>query len=709
MTGFIDVFGGDTLPPSEYGFRQLNFTVDTTLVWPYNADPSYPALPKILDFTCSAGVSVTLPDSTQVSTGEDFLLRNLGANTLTVKDASGVQLTQVAPGVAQYLYLKDNSTVAGSYGVIVFGSGSSMVSASALVGYGVKAIGSSLNQSHPVVTFASGSVLDSSHRASLVVSTGGASTFPLASAPTLGDDFFLLFRNGGTGTATLDPYGSELIDGQSSLQVQPGESLMLVCTGSQWYSVGYGRSVLYQFTQLTKDVSAGGTITLTAAEASNKLITFIGNPAGPVSVVVPGVVAVYYTYSSVSTNQPITLKTAGGSGVSISQGARIIALCDGTNVLSAQSAVANAAVSLSDGSATIPSLFFSSQTNTGIYKYSSQGIGFSVNGSLVGYFDASGFAVSTIGPNGTQRHVIPAVPSDTLALLAATQTLTNKTLSGSSNTFSNLPNSALTNSSFTLNGTTVNLGETKTITAASPYALSFGSGLTAGSSYTGSAAVSVSIDTSVVATLTGAQVLTNKTLNLASNTLTGTMTQFNTALTDGDFVFSTGATGSALIPSGTTAQRDVSPVNGYMRYNSTLGDMEGYLSGAWDTILRAGKVGVTVQGFDAATVKSNQPQTFSASQRGTLTTANTASYDLNLTNNFITTLAATQTLAFSNLVSGQSGNIIFINGSNYVVAKNSYVKCSSSDLSLLSTTGTYWVSYLCDGTNVYLSVRGPLS
>lgn len=37
------------------------------------------------------------------------------------------------------------------------------------------------------------------------------------------------------------------------------------------------------------------------------------------------------------------------------------------------------------------------------------------------------------------------------------------------------------------------------------------------------------------ATLTGSETLTNKTINLSSNTLTGTIAQFNTALSDGDF------------------------------------------------------------------------------------------------------------------------------------------------------------------------------
>jgi hypothetical protein len=46
---------------------------------------------------------------------------------------------------------------------------------------------------------------------------------------------------------------------------------------------------------------------------------------------------------------------------------------------------------------------------------------------------------------------------------------------------------------------------------------------------------SIAIDTTVTADLTTAQTLTNKTVNLASNTLTGTISQFNTALSDADF------------------------------------------------------------------------------------------------------------------------------------------------------------------------------
>jgi len=360
---YTNVFGNTTLPPAEYGYVALTLTGNLTVVWPYNTDTTTDALAKIVNISCASGNALTLPDATLVSTGEDFLLRNVGANTLTVKSSSGATITTILAGAASYFYLTDNSTSAGVFGVIAFGVGTSTVDAGSLVGAGIKAVGATLNQSHPVVSSNIGITLDSTHRAKTVVFTGGADTIDLTSAITLGDDYFVLVRNNGTGTLTVDPASSELIDGQSNLLVQPSESLILVTDGTEWFSIGQGRSVLYQFTQLVKDVSAAGTFTLTASEASNKLLTFTGNPAGAVTIIVPAVVTVYYIYSNISTNQSVTVKTLAGTGTAVTQGTRVIAICDGTNVLSAQSATPNANVSLEDGSAASPSLFFATSTD----------------------------------------------------------------------------------------------------------------------------------------------------------------------------------------------------------------------------------------------------------------------------------------------------------------------------------------------------------
>ena len=109
-----------------------------------------------------------------------------------------------------------------------------------------------------------------------------------------------------------------------------------------------------------------------------------------------------------------------------------------------------------------------------------------------------------------------------------------------------IPNAGLTNSSITVNGSSISLGGSGTVTATASNALTIGTGLT-GTSYNGSSAVTIAID-STVATLTGTQTLTNKTISGSSNTLTnianGSLT--NSSVTVGSTSVSLGATASAL-------------------------------------------------------------------------------------------------------------------------------------------------------------------
>jgi hypothetical protein len=88
-----------------------------------------------------------------------------------------------------------------------------------------------------------------------------------------------------------------------------------------------------------------------------------------------------------------------------------------------------------------------------------------------------------------------------------------------------IPNTGLTNSSITINGTSISLGGSGTVTAVNPNALTIGTGLS-GTSYNGSSAVTVAIDSTVV-TLSGSQTLTNKTLTspiIGTIVNTGTLT-----------------------------------------------------------------------------------------------------------------------------------------------------------------------------------------
>lgn len=106
----------------------------------------------------------------------------------------------------------------------------------------------------------------------------------------------------------------------------------------------------------------------------------------------------------------------------------------------------------------------------------------------------------------------------------------------------------------------------------------------------------------------------------------------------------------------------------------------------------------------------DSPQTYAASKRGMVTTNNTLSFDMNVTNNLICTPTAGGTLAFTNITAGQSGNIIFVNNAAYAIAKSSYIKAGSNFLGTISQTGTYFITYYSpDGTNVYITTSGALS
>ena len=75
---------------------------------------------------------------------------------------------------------------------------------------------------------------------------------------------------------------------------------------------------------------------------------------------------------------------------------------------------------------------------------------------------------------------------------ATIDTLTNKSISGSTNTLSNIGNSALTNSSLTVNGTSISLGGSGTISASTTSTLTIGTGLS-GTSFNGSSPVTIAI------------------------------------------------------------------------------------------------------------------------------------------------------------------------------------------------------------------------
>ena len=70
-------------------------------------------------------------------------------------------------------------------------------------------------------------------------------------------------------------------------------------------------------------------------------------------------------------------------------------------------------------------------------------------------------------------------------------------------------------------------------------------------------------------------------------------------------VAKTSATGSAVIPTGTTGQQDVTPSAGYLRFNTTDTSFEGYDGSAWGAIGGGGGATSDFMYQNAATLAEN--------------------------------------------------------------------------------------------------------
>lgn len=83
----------------------------------------------------------------------------------------------------------------------------------------------------------SNTALATSDNGNLIDITSGTFTQTFTAAATLTSGWYCYIRNSGTGDITLDPNGSETIDGLTSFVMYPGESRLVVCDGTAFYSI----------------------------------------------------------------------------------------------------------------------------------------------------------------------------------------------------------------------------------------------------------------------------------------------------------------------------------------------------------------------------------------------------------------------------------------------------------------------------------------
>jgi hypothetical protein len=241
-------------------------------------------------------------------------------------------------------------------------------------------------------------------------------------------------------------------------------SLRLVQPATGEYSGTWGTQVNNGLTALV-DTSIAGTasITMTAAnytltsnngatdEARSMFLVLGGTPGASYQVICPAVSKLYFVTNSTGFAQ--TVKTSGGTGISVPNGARMTLRCDGTNVLEAENYFASmtlgAALPVASGGTGAVTLtgvlkgngtsaFTASNVNlasevTGTLPVANGGTGvasLTANNLLAGngtgavQFIAPGTAGNVLTSNGTSWTSIASVTSSTdfaLALLGNTR------------------------------------------------------------------------------------------------------------------------------------------------------------------------------------------------------------------------------------------------------------------------------------------------
>jgi hypothetical protein len=400
---FNSPFTGNVVQPTDVSYQRIILTADLQLTWPINGSTADDAAARVMEVsTTSAANELWMPPANQASVGQDALIRNVGAVAVTVKNYSGANtIVTVAPGEAQYIYITTNATTAGTWGIIAFGIGSSGADAATLAGYGLLAIGQTLNQSQPVTNFSSNYTAVFADLANAYVWTGGAGTLTLSSAATLGNSWFMLVRNAGTGALTVTGTGGNLINGSASLVFQPSDSAIIVCSGTTFYTVGLGKNTQFAFTQLTKAVTTG-TYTLTAAEASNVVQKYTGTLTGNVTIIVPPTVQVYYIQNATVGGAgafTVTLTTnSGGSTATIASNQQATLICDSVNLVNANTVLAgSSSIGLVNGTVSSPALYFGSEPTTGIYRAASGEFNTAILGVLRSTLSATGLAIVGTG------------------------------------------------------------------------------------------------------------------------------------------------------------------------------------------------------------------------------------------------------------------------------------------------------------------------
>lgn len=121
------------------------------------------------------------------------------------------------------------------------------------------------------------SILVSADQGHLIKITSGTFTQTVTAAATLGNGWYVMYQNTGTGYVTIDPNGAETINGASTLMIQPDTTYFIISDGTNLLAVlidsnpGY----LHVIDQKASGVTGGALVA--GAFAIRELNTLVGS------------------------------------------------------------------------------------------------------------------------------------------------------------------------------------------------------------------------------------------------------------------------------------------------------------------------------------------------------------------------------------------------------------------------------------------------
>lgn len=387
-TTFTSPFTGTVVVPTDVSYYALDFSTNTQLYWPAVVNPTQVPAARIMDCTPSTfGLSVSLPQGNQGSVGSDILFRNFGSNSFTVVDWSGDASVTIDPGFAIYFYLSDNSTEDGVWQNVTFGAGTSSADAATLQGAGLTTISGKLAVTSNISRVSTPPTISDASRATSFIWEGGNNTWNLPSSVGLSAGWWIAFRNNGTGALTILPQGIALINGESNVIANPGDSgyIMYEMSTGNFFTIGYTIPANVTFTSATYDVDSvvGSTLNLVSyAPIIQTFVALSGTRTSTLNVVLPAITQMYVLVNKVpvGTYSTVTFQISGSGGPSFSLAGNTVAtvISDGNTIYSLTSATVDTFYAI-NGSASSPPFSFTLDTNTGMYLVGANVLGFTAN------------------------------------------------------------------------------------------------------------------------------------------------------------------------------------------------------------------------------------------------------------------------------------------------------------------------------------------